>query len=137
VSIRRAGGGSGDVAGDEPFEVEFDYSVVAPLAPGRFAFVVSAADGSAIFATASTDHLPALRTSWRPGHHLARCRVPGHLLAPGHYFITISEPTEDGGDVIHDGVLSITVSEQNSLAARDGRRGVIAPLLPWSEEDVA
>ena len=101
---------------------------------GRFAIAVNSADATAVLASASTDHLPALRAPWKPGHRRARCRIPGHLLAPGRYFLTIAEPTEDGGDVIHDSVLSVTVSEQNSLAARDGRRGVIAPLLAWTDE---
>ncbi|MEK6372481.1 MAG: polysaccharide ABC transporter ATP-binding protein [Acidobacteriota bacterium] len=133
VSIVREG--SSDIAGDEAFEVVFDYSVTGPVAPGRLALVISASDGAAIFASASTDHLPALRETWRSGRRRARCRIPGHLLAPGNYFVTISEPTEDGGDIIHDGVLSFTISEQNSLAARDGRRGAVAPLLAWSDEE--
>jgi hypothetical protein len=133
VSIVRAGGD--DIAGDEPFEVVFDYSVTGPVAPGRLALVIAAADGASIFASASTDHLPALREPWRSGRRRARCLVPGNLLAPGNYYVTVSEPTEDGGDVVHDGALSFTVSEQNSLAARDGRRGAIAPLLAWSDEE--
>jgi hypothetical protein len=31
-------------------------------------------------------------------------------------------------------VLSVTISEQGSLVARDAREGVIAPQLQWTEE---
>jgi hypothetical protein len=137
VSIERLSGASGDIAGDESFDVVFDYTVIGSLAPGRLAIVLSATDGLAIFASASTDHLPALRERWRPGRHRAGCRIPGSLLAPGRYFVTVSEPTEDGGDIIHDAVVSVTISEQNSLAARDGRRGAIVPKLEWTEEDIS
>ena len=135
VSIERAGGS--DIAGDEPFNIVFDYSVTGPVASGRLALVVNASDGTPVFASASTDRLPALREPWKPGRHRARCQIPGNFLAPGNYYVTISEPTEDGGDIIHDGVLTFTISEQNSLAARDGRGGAIAPLLAWTDEEPA
>jgi lipopolysaccharide transport system ATP-binding protein len=136
VTIAREGGGSGDIAGDEGFDVVFDYSVVAPLAPGRLAILISDTNGTAVFTSTSTDSLPALREPWKPGHHRTRCSVPGNLLAPGNYLITVAEPLEDGGDIIHHGVLTMTISEQNSLAARDGRHGMIAPLLEWTTESM-
>jgi lipopolysaccharide transport system ATP-binding protein len=135
VSIEREHGGTGDLAGDEGFDVVFDYSIVAPLAPGRLAILIIDANGTPIFTSTSTDKISALREPWKPGRHRTRVRVPGSLLAPGHYFITVAEPVEDGGDILHHGVLTVTVSEQNSLAARDGRYGIIAPLLDWSTEE--
>jgi hypothetical protein len=137
VSIERAGGETGDIAGDEPFEVVFDYSVAGPLAPGRLAILITDANGTAIFTSTSTDHLPALRAPWVRGHHRARCTVSGNFLAPGRYFVTVAEPLENGDDILHHGVLAITISEQNSLAARDGRYGVVAPLLRWREEELS
>jgi lipopolysaccharide transport system ATP-binding protein len=137
VSILRDGGATGDIAGDEPFEIVFDYSVVAPLTPGRLAILIGDTNGTAILTSTSTDTMPALREPWRPGHHHAYCRIPGNLLAPGRYFITVAEPLEGGGDTLHHGALAITISEQNSLAARDGRHGIIAPLLEWKEEDLS
>ncbi|HXH91986.1 MAG TPA: ABC transporter ATP-binding protein [Thermoanaerobaculia bacterium] len=136
VSIERPGGGGGDIAADQPFDIAFDYSIVAPISPGRFAIAIKAADATVVLASASTDHLSALREPWKPGRRCARCRIPGHLLAPGRYFVTVAEPSEDEGDVIHEGVLSVTVSDQNSLVARDGRPGIIAPLLQWSDEEL-
>jgi lipopolysaccharide transport system ATP-binding protein len=136
VTIARGDDTTGDIAGDEAFDVVFDYSVVGPLAPGRLAILISDTNGTAILTSTSTDSMTAMRAPWRLGHHIARCRVPGNLLAPGRYFITVAEPIEDGSDILHHAVLAITISEQNSLAARDGRHGVIAPLLEWREEDV-
>ena len=136
VSIEREGDGTGDIAGDESFDVVFDYSVNGPLVPGRLAILIVDTNATPIFTSTSTDKATALRERWRLGRHRARCRVPGNFLAPGRYFITVAEPLDDGTDILHDGVLAITVSEQNSLAARDGRFGVIAPLLDWREEDV-
>src|SRR5207253_10097059 len=97
----------------------------------RLAILIKDANGTAILTSTSTDEMPALRAPWRTGRHRARCRVPGYFLAPGRYFLTVAEPLENGGDILHDSVLAITISEQNSLAARDGRHGVIAPLLKW------
>jgi hypothetical protein len=108
--------------------------VVAPLSPGRLAILISDMNGLAILTSTSTDNTSALRAPWKLGHRRARCQVPGSLLAPGRYFVTVAEPLEDGSDILHHGALAITVSEQNSLGARDGRHGVIVPLLQWSEE---
>src|SRR5205809_4387783 len=56
VSIVREG--ESDIAGDEPFEVVFDYSVRGAAVPGRLALVITASDGTSLFASASTAHLP-------------------------------------------------------------------------------
>jgi len=121
------------IPADVPFAVVFDYTVHAPLGPGRLALLVTGANGEAIFASADTDAFPAVRRPWTPGHHRSRCIVPAYLLAPGQYFVTISEPVE-ATEVLHEHILSFSVTEQNSLMARDGRRGVIAPMLAWQKE---
>ena len=100
----------------------------------RLALLVAESGGQTIFASASTDSQPAMREPWTIGHHRVRCFIPRHLLAPGQYFVTIAQPTDFPHDHLHENVLSFTITEQNSLIARDGRRGVIAPMLRWEEE---
>jgi hypothetical protein len=36
------------------------------------------------------------------------------------------------GDVIHERIIGFRVSDVGSLVARDGRNGVVAPLLRWT-----
>ena len=121
---------------DLGFDLEFDFTVRAALPQGRLSFRMNAEDGRAILTSSSTDSLSSGNAQWTQGRQLVRCRIPGHLLAPGRYFISVSEPLASGNR-IHEAVLSVTVSEQGSLVARDGREGVIAPLLRWEAETVA
>jgi lipopolysaccharide transport system ATP-binding protein len=125
---------TGDViAADEGFTISFDFTVLQPLPPGRIAFRIDNEEGRVAVTSASTDASPSLNASWHIGRTVLRCAVPGHLLVPGRYFVTISEPQEHG-NILHDGILGFAISEQGSLVSRDGRAGIVAPLLRWQEE---
>jgi hypothetical protein len=118
---------------DEAIDVVFDFSVMQPLPAGRIALRVASDQGSPVFTSASTDEMPQLNAAWRMGRQRLRCRIPGNFLAPGRYLISVTEPA---GDYEHfrPNIISFNVSEQNSLAARDGRPGVVAPILEWRSE---
>jgi lipopolysaccharide transport system ATP-binding protein len=124
------------IPADVPFKIIFDYSVNETLPPGRLAFLLTNQEGIVVLSSASTDNTPTLNQSWVPGRNIARCSIPSHLLSPNKYFLTVSEPTENNTDIIHENVINFTVSEMNSLVARDGRSGVILPKLDWSREGV-
>lgn len=125
-----------EIPGDTEFTVVFDYEVRGALAPGRFAIGVTTFAGVTVFASANTDGSATLRAPWKRGRHKLSCRIPGALLMPGRYFLTVTEPLDDGRDVVHDGVITFTISDHNNVGARDGRGGVIAPLLSWIEETI-
>ncbi|HJQ37765.1 MAG TPA: hypothetical protein VKB93_11560, partial [Thermoanaerobaculia bacterium] len=136
VSIESDSADRVTIAADTGFEIVFDFTVKKPLPAGRLAMLIAGADGTVVLASANTDHTTALRGPWTLGRHRVRCVIPGHLLVPGQYYITITEPVE-AWDEIHERVLAFTITEENSLIARDGRRGVVAPLLEWRSEPVA
>jgi lipopolysaccharide transport system ATP-binding protein len=133
VAVEHAGDDPVSIPADEDFSIVFDFDVRGPLPPGRMGLLITDSSGSVVFGSASTDGLPAIRKPWKRGRQRLRCVIPGHFLAPGQYFVTVSEPIEDS-EIIPEHVLSFTITEQNSLVARDNREGVIAPRLPWDEE---
>jgi lipopolysaccharide transport system ATP-binding protein len=135
VSIVRADGEpAGDaIPADAAVAVIFDYVVKGAIPPGRLSFRVQREDGLVVLTTSNTDSEPAANIPWPLGEHRLRCVIPGDLLAPSRYFMTISEPMPFG-NILHENVLSFTISEQNSLVGRDRREGVIAPHLEWREE---
>lgn len=115
----------------QSFDLVFDYFVSGALMPNRLAFALSNENGEIVFSSAETDHLTTLNHSWSQGPGRSRCTIPGSLLAPGRYSIAISEPVTDGTSQIHENVLAFTISSEGCASERDGRRGIIAPLLHW------
>jgi len=124
--------GRAEVPPDVPLTILFRYRVQRGFPSGRLALRMDNEDGVVVFASSNTDGTSAKHRPWTEAFGLETCVVPSHFLAPGRYFLTVSEPTEAGGDIIHEHVLAFRVSEANSLTAIDGRRGVLAPLLTWT-----
>ena len=119
---------------DAAFEIAFDFTVHAAMPPNRLAFALLAEDGEVVLASASTDATPTLNHAMPLGRRRLRCEIPGSLLRPGRYFVTVSEPFADA-QRLHEGVLNFTITEQNSIAARDGRTARVVPVLPWTAEE--
>jgi hypothetical protein len=121
---------------DAPITITFDFTVSGPLPPSRLALHLVAEDGEIILSSASSDLTSALNHPLPLGRHSYRCTVPAPLLRPGRYFLTISEPRDDD-HVVHEAILNFTITEQGSLATRDGRPSRIVPVLAWDKENMA
>jgi lipopolysaccharide transport system ATP-binding protein len=124
------------IPADSPIHLIFDYSVDDLIPPGRLSFLLTNQEGTILLSTSNTDETDGSNQIWPIGRTSSRCTIPGHLLAPGRYQLTISEPLDDGSNFIHENIINFIVTEQNSLVARDGRQGVIVPILRWSQERV-
>ncbi len=121
------------IPADSPINLVFDYSVTGVIPPGRLSFLLTNQESTIVLTTSNTDETDGSNQVWPLGRTISQCTIPGHLLAPGRYQLTISEPLDDGSNVIHENIINFIVTEQNSLASRDGRLGVIVPLLSWSQ----
>ncbi len=128
---------TGDVLpADVGIIVTFDFTVNGTLPPGRLSFRLDTEDGRTVVTSSSTDSQPTLNEFWQDGRHRMSCTIPSNLLAPGRYSMSVSEPRA-AGDLLHEGILRFTVSEQGSLVSRDGRLGVIAPRFEWNQESTS
>jgi lipopolysaccharide transport system ATP-binding protein len=135
-SVRIVAGNTGEssnpISPDVPIHILFDFTVKKEIALGRLSFRLNNQDGIFVLSSANTDGTISANTFWPKGRTVWRCTIPGTLLAPGRYDVSLPEPREDGGYVVHEGALSFSVSEANSLKSRDNRAGVVQPLLEWS-----
>ncbi|MFL6245871.1 MAG: polysaccharide ABC transporter ATP-binding protein [Thermoanaerobaculia bacterium] len=120
---------------DASIDVVFDFTVTDTLPPAHIAMMLLADDGDVVLSSASSDATAALNQPFARGRWRFRCTIPGSLLHPGRYFLTFNEPGADQW-VSHDAALNFTISEQNSIAARDGRTARVVPVLPWVVEQV-
>jgi lipopolysaccharide transport system ATP-binding protein len=119
------------IPADAGVDIVFDFSINTSFPPGRIEAILRNDAGEVLLTTTSSDGMASKFHPWTLGRHEFRAHVAPHLLAPGRYFLSVTEPC-GGYDIMRDNVLSFSVSEQNSLAARDGRQGKIAPLLAWT-----
>ncbi|HEX7678245.1 MAG TPA: polysaccharide ABC transporter ATP-binding protein [Thermoanaerobaculia bacterium] len=114
-----------------PIDVVFDVSIHDKFPDGRIEMRLLTDAGDMLLTSTSADPLGQVRHDWTRGRQQWRCRIPGDLLMPGRYFVTITEPY-GGYDMVRENVLTFTVTEEGSLAARDQRGGKIAPVLRWT-----
>jgi lipopolysaccharide transport system ATP-binding protein len=124
------------IAADTPIDVMFDFTIHEWFPPGHLEVRVMNDLGEVLLTSSSADGMRQANHEWHIGRQTFRCRIPGNLLAPGRYFLSILEPV-----VTHDrlraNVVSFAVSEQNSLLGHGERQGKIAPLLEWVKQPVA
>jgi lipopolysaccharide transport system ATP-binding protein len=121
------------VPGDVAIDVVFDFSVVKPLSDRRIELHLANELGELLFITTSADPDHRRNHAWSIGRHTFVCHIPPNLLAPGRYRISVTHPF-GSWDSAHENILAFTVTEQNSLAAIDGRAGKIAPQLDWTRD---
>ena len=123
------------IAADTPIDVVFDFTIHEWFPPGHLEVRLMNDMGEVLLTSSSADGMRQASHEWQPGRQTYKCRIPGNLLAPGRYFLSILEPM-----ITHDhlraNVVSFAVSEQNSLLGHGERQGKIAPLLEWLKEPV-
>jgi lipopolysaccharide transport system ATP-binding protein len=115
-----------------PIDVVFDIEIHERFAPGHFEVRLMNDHGETILTSSSADGKGnAAEHDWPLGRQQWRCRIPGNLIVPGRYFLTITEPYGTY-DIVREGVIAFSVSEEDSRLAPGERHGKIAPLLEWS-----
>jgi lipopolysaccharide transport system ATP-binding protein len=112
------------------FHIELRFRVMTDTLRGRVAIQLRDSSDNVVFGSACTDGTGVNHVSWRRGQHRYRCEIPGHLLAPGTYFVTVSQPTHSGDRILTD-ICAFTIDAADSLVAVDGRTGYLAPMLTW------
>jgi len=117
------------LAADAPIDVVFDLEVHEPFAQGHIEVRLLNDLGETLLTSSSADPLGQINHDWKLGRQRFVCHLPGHLLAPGRYFLTITEPYATY-DIVRENIISFTVSEENALQGE--RQGKIAPLLQWT-----
>lgn len=135
VSVVRGDNGApaDSVPADVPVDIIFEYEVKASLPPSAIVIKLHNEYGEVLLTSSSVDGSGQRAHSWRIGPGKIRCRIPGNLLQPGRYSISVTRP-RGGYELLHENVVTFTINEQNSFAGHEGRDGKIAPLLEWTRE---
>ena len=131
--VEKGGETNEAIAADTPIDVVFDFTVHEWFPPGHLEVRLMNDMGEVLLTSSSADGMGQAGHEWVLGQQTYKCRIPGNLLAPGRYFLSIVEP-EITHDRLRMNVVSFAVSEQNSLLGHGERQGKIAPLLQWVKE---
>jgi len=118
------------------FRIEIEYEVSAPLKGISVLCQITDLQGNIICTSWDTD-----TTDWKervrePSQYLSICTVPGCLLRPGRYLLTVGVLTDihslvsNNIFVTHEHILSFEVSSTNYFL-NPTRMGIITPLFEW------
>jgi homopolymeric O-antigen transport system ATP-binding protein len=115
-----------------PFAVSLDFRLEKPIPQGRVGFMLSTADGTIVFDSYDTD-LEAHHGPRQPGDYTVRCEIPGHLLLPGRYLISVGAGMPGVKSLAWiENALSLTVEQTGLIGDVDAPpMGVIRPKLLW------
>lgn len=117
---------------DKGFQVQIGYQLMETIRGLSIVYQILNSRGEVIWS--SWDNDPH---GWRngyvrtPGRYVATCRVPGGLLRPGHYTLSLGSCAPDRRLPIHDHLLAFDISSVG-FHFNQNRQGTITPLLDWT-----
>ncbi len=126
---------SGHVDPARPFTIRLGLSATTAVDDVQVAVRVTNQEGIPVFTTANSDARSATPPIAR-GAHTYRIGVPAHLLPPGAYSILVGVliPQVRLIDVVENEIgFLVEDLGGHATALRDGRLGVVSPLLDWVE----
>lgn len=140
ICVRTANGACvGEIEAQEPFVVEIRYEVLHPLPVSRVGFLLSTADGVILFDSYDTD-VEGFALPRAPGAYVSRCEIPGHLLGPGRYLLSVNAGIPNDRSLASiEGALTVEVVNTGSVGShsiRAGRKGILRPDVRWEQRRV-
>jgi lipopolysaccharide transport system ATP-binding protein len=125
---------TGVVNCDDGFRVAINYEVTRPVPNFEVGFTLRNGEGVAVLSSLDSDTAGWEGRTRPAGQFRSVCAVPGHLLAPGSYFLTLAAhvANQQTFEIFHD-VLAFEVAVTGCIRTKrnDSRPGVITPVFNW------
>lgn len=131
-----AGESTGQLDAHKPFHVELRYRVLDRLPSCRVGVIVRTADGTTVFDAYDSDDM-RYATSRQPGTYTSRCTIPGKLLSPARYFISVNAGVPRVANLAFvEAALAVDVVDTGAVGSHMvvARTGIIRPELEWHQE---
>jgi len=134
VAIQSAAGETATVLDiQKEFTIELRYEVTKRLPHCRVGFTLTNVEGIHLFQAYDSDEeiSPGPR---EPGRFVSRCVVPGNLLSPGRYLLSVNIGMVNVKNLVRlDNILIFDIEDTGSAGSiySRGRMGVIRPKLKW------
>ncbi len=125
---------SSTVESTKAFSVEIEYEVTKPLWNLRVGFFLRTSAGVYVFDSHDADD-PEFRSRRDPGHYTTCCQIPGNLLGPGTYLISLNAGIYNVGNLAREeNTLVLEVVNASARGTISPRGGVIQPQFTWKQE---
>ncbi|MBN1680157.1 MAG: ABC transporter ATP-binding protein [Anaerolineae bacterium] len=118
-----------------PFTAEIDYELLQSLVSFRVSIHIANSEGVVIIHSHDVDN-PDLAGMRQPGHYTSSCTIPGNLLSPGRYFLSVTSDIQHVKVLTQQhNILSFHISDTGAFGSDVGGRrlGVIRPVLDWTQ----
>jgi lipopolysaccharide transport system ATP-binding protein len=127
---------------NQRFKLEVAYDVISPMSGTSIFGRLIDAQGNVVWTSADTDTNGWDGRPREPGRYLSACNIPGDLLRPGRYQLSVGSRTKTARhtnvrqleswhvESLHENVLAFDISEVGFGLDLD-RTGVITPALHW------
>jgi len=125
----------------EPFTIEVEYSLKAPITGLRVGVYLTSARGEFIFTSFDTDDPKKFEefSQRESGRFVSRCEVPAHLLNEGRYVIGMNASSYKIRRYFQDEqalLFNVDSSGAAGMHWPEKRLGLIRPLLNWKIEEM-
>lgn len=130
VRLRQSDQQAGVLSFDQPFKIEVEHQVKKPASELRILLRIVSESGTVIFTSSDLDTPHTADDRCRTeGRYLSVCTVPGKLLKPGKFFLTIGSQRYGSWIELYENLLMFEVSAVGTRYI--SRLGVITPILDW------
>ena len=120
----------------EPFQVEVEYEVLQLLHSCGLGIILTTGDGITVLQSFDVDADPSFE-SRADGHYVSACTIPGNLLSPGAYTLSVFIGIKGVRTLAWlEDIISFHVeaTDHNPLERfRKRPMGVISPVLEWAQ----
>jgi len=134
ISLTNARGAiTNTLASTEPFNINLSVEVPTHTRPAQISIRITNQQGIAVFTTANTD-VDRRLLSVPKGRHWYSVAIPGDFLGPGRYTTLVGAaiPGVVSFDLVEALAFTIEDTGSHATALRDGRQGIVTPLLHWT-----
>ena len=115
---------------DRLFRIEVTYVIINPIRDLSITYQLKDLQGNVVWGSWDTDTTGLKHSVREPGHYKSICKIPGGLLKPGRYVLSVASHNNREVIARHAEVLAFDVSELG-YDLNLNRAGVITPVLEW------
>jgi lipopolysaccharide transport system ATP-binding protein len=130
------GPSTGHIDVRKPFTVDIQFRVLDRLRSCRVGILLRTADGTIVLDAYDTDD-ERYAGPREPGNYMSRCTLPGKLLSPGRYVISVNAGEPGSRNLAFaEAALNIEIVDTGAVGShmRGGRSGIIRPEVQWEQD---